>query len=55
MKEIKKKVGRPATGLKRDKMIPFRVSQDEYELIKKRAEKNNISINRYIFEKVFKF
>ena len=55
MKEIKKQAGRPPTGLKRNKMIPFRVSLDEYELIKKRAEKQNISINRYIFEKVFKF
>lgn len=55
MKEIKKKVGRPSTGLKRGKMIPFRVSLDEYELIKNRAEKENKSINKYIYEKVFKF
>lgn len=55
MKEIKKKAGRPPTGLKRDKMIPFRVSLDEYELIKNRAKKESKSINKYIFEKVFKF
>ena len=53
MTEIKKKAGRPATGLKRDKLVSFRLNEDEYHLIKKKAQEENLSINKFVFKKVF--
>ena len=53
MEEQHKKIGRPPTGLKRNKLVSFRLSDDEYNLIKKKAEEENLSINKYVFKKVF--
>ena len=53
MEEKHKKIGRPSTGLKRNKLVSFRLSDDEYNLIKKKAEQENLSINKYVFKKVF--
>lgn len=48
-----KKTGRPATGLKRNKQVSFRLSEEEYNLIKKKAEDAKLSINQYLFKKLF--
>lgn len=53
MEEQHKKIGRPPTGLKRDKLVSFRLNEDEYNLIKKKAEEEKLSINKYVFKKVF--
>lgn len=53
MEEKHKRIGRPATGLKRDKLVSFRLTTDEYNLIKKKAEEEKLSINKYVFKKVF--
>ena len=53
MEEKHKRIGRPPTGLKRDKLVSFRLNEDEYNLIKKKAEQENLSINKYVFKKVF--
>ena len=53
MEEKHKRIGRPPTGLKRDKLVSFRLTDDEYNLIKKKAEQENLSINKYVFKKVF--
>ena len=48
-----KKTGRPATGLKRNKQVSFRLSEEEYNIIKKKAEDAKLSINQYLFKKLF--
>lgn len=53
MEEQHKKIGRPPTGLKRNKLVSFRLNEDEYNLIKKKAEEEKLSINKYVFKKVF--
>nr|DAM49692.1 MAG TPA: NikA, BACTERIAL CONJUGATION, RELAXASE, DNA [Caudoviricetes sp.] len=53
VEEKHKRIGRPPTGLKRDKLVSFRLTDDEYNLIKKKAEQENLSINKYVFKKVF--
>lgn len=53
MKEQHKRIGRPPTGLKRTKLVSFRLNEDEYNLIKKKAEEEKLSINKYVFKKVF--
>lgn len=50
---MNKKAGRPATGLKRNKQVSFRLSEEEYNLIKKKAEDAKLSINQYLFKKLF--
>ena len=42
MEEKHKRIGRPPTGLKRDKLVSFRLTDDEYNLI-----------NKYVCKKVF--
>ena len=53
MEEQHKRIGRPPICLKRDKLVSFRLTTDEYNLIKKKAEEENLSINKYVFKKVF--
>lgn len=53
MEEQHKKIGRPPTGLKRNKLVSFRLNEDEYNLIKKKAAEEKLSINKYVFKKVF--
>lgn len=53
MTEERKKVGRKPTGLKRNKLVSFRLNEDEYNLIKKKAAEEKLSINKYVFKKVF--
>ena len=48
-----KKSGRPATGLKRNKQVSFRLSEEEYNLIKKKAEEAKLSINQDLFKNIF--
>ena len=50
---MNKKAGRPATGLKRNKQVSFRLSEQEYNLIKKKAADAKLSINQYLFKKLF--
>ena len=47
-----KRIGRPPTGLKRDKLVSFRLTDDEYNLIKKKAEQENLKKFFKIYIKV---
>ena len=53
MTEERKKAGRKPTGLKRNKLVSFRLTEDEYHLIKKKAKEEELSINKFVFKKVF--
>ena len=47
MEEKHKRIGRPPTGLKRDKLVSFRLTDDEYNLIKKKAEQENMCLKKF--------
>ena len=51
---LKKKVGRPSTGLYRKKQLKIYVTDDEYSRIKHLAELKGISVNQFILEKILK-
>ncbi|MBS4762244.1 hypothetical protein KG089_05860 [Carnobacteriaceae bacterium zg-ZUI252] len=53
MENPKRPRGRPATGLKRNIEIKLRVTQEEYDKIKKDAE-NFKSVNDYLIHKIIK-
>lgn len=53
MTEERNKPGRKPTGLKRNKLVSFRLTEDEYHLIKKKAKEEELSINKFVFKKVF--